>query len=254
MNQLQNKWVIIDEKKTEARLRLFCFPYAGGGSNIYKRWNECLPDDIELACIELPGRGRRINEPSIRQKDILVGSLKKAIIPYLEEKPFCFFGHSMGALIAYELIQSLNKDEGLLPKYFFPSAHRAPHLNRSTNKKTYDLSDKELIHRLRELDGTPETILNNKELLNLVLPIMRADLQICETYQFSNDNDIIPVPITAFSGINDKNVTVQSIEEWGSLTNRSFEIIKMEGNHFFIHQFEQLIVQQIVEKLELSLV
>jgi len=254
VSELQNKWVVIDEKKTEARLRLFCFPYAGGGANVYKRWNDYLPDSIELACIELPGRGRRINEPSIRQKDILVGTLKKAIIPYLEEKPFCFFGHSMGALIAYELIQSLNKDEGLLPKYFFPSAHRAPHLARSTNRKTYDLPDEALIQRLRELDGTPEMILNNTELLHLVLPIMRADLQICETYQFSTENNSIPVPITAFSGLNDKNVSVESMEEWSSLTNRSFELMRLEGDHFFIHQYEQLIVQQITEKLELSAV
>ncbi|MGG3571972.1 thioesterase domain-containing protein [Bacillus gobiensis] len=251
---MQNKWVIIDEVKPEARMRLFCFSYAGGGANVYKTWNKYLPDDLELASIELPGRGRRITEPSIRHKDILVETLKKAILPYLEEKPFCFFGHSMGALIAYELIQSLNKSEGLLPRHFFPSAHRAPHLQRSTNKTTYNLPDDALIQRLRELDGTPETVLNNKELLNIVLPIMRADLQICETYQYSADNKVLSVPITAFAGKGDRSVAVESIDAWSSLTSRSFDCIKMEGNHFFIHQHEQVIVQKIAETLELSVV
>ncbi|WP_347553054.1 thioesterase domain-containing protein (plasmid) [Pseudalkalibacillus hwajinpoensis] len=242
---LDNKWITVNELKPEARYRLFCFPYAGGASSIYNNWNKYLPADIELFPIELPGRGRRISEPPIRNMNLLIRTIVRDLLPYFKEKRFMFFGHSMGAILSYELTNLLLKNEGMSPEKLFVSAHRAPHVPRVSNQ-TYNQSDETLIQKLKELNGTADIILNTPELLDLVLPIMRADLELCETYKFKNHNPLT-IPITAFAGDNDKNVLVDSVRKWDERTTNQFNLEIIKGDHFFINDQTENMVEKIVK-------
>lgn len=241
-----NRWIVVDERKPEARYRLFCFPYAGGASSIYNKWNKYLPSDIELFSIELPGRGRRLSEPPIRHMSLLICSMMRDLLPYLKEKPFIFFGYSMGSLISYELTKALLNSEGIHPEILFAAAHRAPHINRISNQ-VYKQSDEELIKKLKELNGTPEIILNTPELLELILPVMRADLELCD-YEYNNDHIPLNLPITAFAGDSDKNVPVDFIRAWEEHTTEQFGFQVLKGDHFFIREQEEKIVQTIIKQ------
>ncbi|KIL51087.1 thioesterase II family protein [Jeotgalibacillus campisalis] len=247
---LDNKWITVNDLKPEAKYRIFCFPYAGGSSSIYNSWYKHLPDDIELFSIELPGRGRRISEPPIRNMNLLIRTMVKELLPYFKEKRFIFFGHSMGALISYELAITLLNSEGISPEKLFVSAHRAPHIPR-VSSQTFKQSDEILIQKLKELNGTAEVILNTPELLDLILPIMRADLELCETYKF-NHSYPLPIPITAFAGDSDKNVLIDSVTKWDDVTSDKFNLEIVKGDHFFINEQSEEITKKIVELLSVQ--
>lgn len=146
-----------------AGLRLFCFPFAGGGASVFRSWRSELPTNVELACIQLPGRENRRGEPLLHHLADVIQHLKLAIIPHLTV-PFIFFGHSMGALIAFELVRSLRQTQHPLPQHLFVSACHAPQLPRHKPPR-HTLSDAELFTELRRLEGTPAAILDNDELM-----------------------------------------------------------------------------------------
>ena len=170
-------WFAGPRTNPNAQLRLFCFPYAGGGTLMYRNWARNLPATIEICRAQLPGREVRLKESGLTRLNPLVLALADAIEPYLD-LPFAFFGHSMGTLIAFELTRELQRRHGLTPTNLFMSAHVAPQVPyRST--VLHDLPEPEFIDQIRRLNGTPKEVFEQPELLRLMIPLMRADFELC---------------------------------------------------------------------------
>ncbi|WP_315790360.1 thioesterase II family protein [Fischerella sp. JS2] len=242
-----DSWLICPKSNPDAQVRLFCFPYAGGSANIFRRWSNYLPAIIEVWAIELPGRGMQIKLPPFTKLDPLVTELANVLKPKLD-KPFVFFGHSMGGLVSFELALLLRKQYGLNPSHLFVSAHRAPQL---VNPKPpiHNLPEAEFMAELRRLNGTPQALLENEELMQLFLPILRADFAVLETYIYTQQAPLY-CPITAFGGLEDQEVSYDEIQAWQEQTSASFALHMLPGDHFFLHLFYssmlEIISQQII--------
>ncbi len=176
-------WLRSPKPNPQASLRLFCFPYVGGGALIFRTWPNSLPATAEVCPVELPGRGTRLKETPFTRLLPLVQALAQALLPHLD-KPFAFFGHSMGALISFELTRQLRRLYGLVPLHLFVSAHRAPQLP-DPDPPIHTLPEAEFMEELRCLNGTPKEVLEQPELMELMLPILRADFALCETYIYA---------------------------------------------------------------------
>jgi medium-chain acyl-[acyl-carrier-protein] hydrolase len=227
-----NPWVVRHKPHREARLRLFCFPYAGGSASIYRTWPKDLPPDIEVCAVQLPGRGGRLLETPFTDLSALIEALAEALLPQLET-PFAFFGHSMGALIAFELARHLRQRHGLQPVHLFVSGFRAAQLP-DPDELTYNLPEAEFLAAVRRLNGTPEAILQNDELLSLMLPVVRADVTICETYAYQDDAPL-DCPLTSFGGRSDSIVSPEELMGWIVQTSGDYDVQMFDGDHFYIN-------------------
>jgi medium-chain acyl-[acyl-carrier-protein] hydrolase len=237
----QSPWIMSHRERP--KYRLFCFPYAGGGAAaIYRTWQQGLPPEVEVCPILLPGRENRFTEPAYVQVEILVQKLSEEILPYLNV-PFQFFGHSMGALISFELTRQLRRQQRPQPTQLFVSAHRAPQITRR-QKPVHALPEKDFIESIKELGGTPEAILQNNELMQLFLPILRADFELCEVYQHKTEAPLA-IPITAFGGLEDKDVPVADLEAWHTQTISAFSMQTFAGGHFYLHPYQKQLLQTI---------
>jgi medium-chain acyl-[acyl-carrier-protein] hydrolase len=211
---------------------LFCFPYSGAGASIYFQWPaSLLPAGVETCAIQLPGRATRLAEPPFTRLEPLVQALSHALIPLLD-RPFAFFGHSMGALLSFELARHLRWHYGLCPMHLFVSGHEAPHLHQAP-KLLHEMPEPDLIVELRRLNGMPEEVLQNAELMALLLPALRADLALCETYAYL-PGDALDCPISAYGGLQDREVDRDQLAAWRDLTNGHFSVRMFPGDHFYL--------------------
>lgn len=244
-----NVWVAHGIRtRSEPRLRLFCFPYAGGGASLFRLWPDKFPIDIEVCPIYLPGRESRLKEPLFTRLSALVAALFDALEP-LMDMPFAFFGHSMGALISFELARYLRRMQQPGPAYLFISSHRAPQLPDS-NAPLHDLPESELIDMLARLGGTPQAILQHTELMKVLLPILRADFELCETYVYSPE-PALNCPLSVFGGEQDTMVRVSELQAWQAQTQRSFTLHLLPGDHFFISSQQESLLEILCQELEL---
>lgn len=239
-------WVTRYEPNPHARLRLFCFPYAGGGPHIFRGWSAGLPKDIEVCPIQLPGRGSRIKEPPFTRLLPMVQAMAQGLLPLLD-RPFAFFGHSMGALIGFALARQLRRESGIEPSHLFVASRRAPQLPGSS-PQMHLLSDHDFIEALRRLGGMPEELLQHAELMQLVLPILRADVTLCETYVYQNEEPL-NCPVSAFGGFLGRDVSRYELEAWRAQTRSSFRLQMFPGNHFFLVDDRTLLLRAIAEDL-----
>jgi medium-chain acyl-[acyl-carrier-protein] hydrolase len=229
------------------RLRLFCFPYAGGGAAVLRTWFDELPKEIDVYAIQLPGRERRLAERPYTQMQNLIRVLAENLRPYLIP-PFAFFGHSMGALIAFELARYLRRESAIGPAHLFVSGHRAPHLP-SMFRPIHHLSDQDFIDELRRLNGTPEEIFQSPEMLQLVLPALRADFTMCETYTFS-DTGALECPISALGGLDDDRASSDELRAWEQQTRGNFMLHMIQGDHFFPWSAKPVLLNTICNDLK----
>jgi medium-chain acyl-[acyl-carrier-protein] hydrolase len=239
-------WVSTPDPRPDARLRLFCFPYAGAGASVFHSWPALVPASVEVCLIQLPGREGRLLEPACSELPVLVDRLGFAVRPWLD-RPFAFFGHSMGALIAFELARALRKGTASEPTHLFLSAHCAPHL-RSRGPLLHRLTDSELLLRLRQLNGTPDEVLANVELMRLLLPTLRADCLLCETYEHS-PGEPLACGVTALGGREDPAVAEAELEAWRRHTRGPFELQMLPGDHFYLHSARPRLLRLIVGRL-----
>jgi medium-chain acyl-[acyl-carrier-protein] hydrolase len=241
-------WLATRALNPHARLRLFCFPYAGGSALIYRKWQEAFPasSGVEVLPVQLPGRGNRLNEPAFTRCEPLVEALGAALLPHFD-RPFVFFGHSMGALLAFELARLLRQNGQPGPQRLFASGSPAPQL-RSDEPPTYDLPDTEFIEELRRLKGTPTEVLENPELMQLMMPLLRADFAVTQTYVY-RESPKLTCPFTVFGGREDEEVSGEKISAWCELTSGGCSLKVFDGGHFFIHTAEKQILHAL--KLEL---
>src|SRR5215208_1692201 len=226
-------WLTVLKPQREATLRLFCFPYAGGGSTIFRQWAPYLPETIELYAVQFPGRESRMREPALTDLCTLVEELARAIMPFLD-RPYAFFGHSMGALVAFELARRLSDERGPAPIHLLLSGRSAPQLP-ITDRAIYNLPEPEFIEEVRHLNGTRGEVLAHPDLKHIVLPLLRADFAVCQTYRYE------PAPplqcrITALGGLQDEWTTRESLDAWREQTSSTFNLRMFPGNHFFIEQ------------------
>lgn len=245
---IQNPWFPKLNSNPQAKLRLFCFPYAGGSTYIYDRWSDFIPDTIEICPIELPGRRKRFTEYPYQNLDSLLLNLSAALLPYLD-KPFIFFGHSMGGLISFELTRLLRQKYNVSPVHLFISACRATQLPKS-KPDIHHLSDRAFTNEIIRLGGTPEAILNDKEMMDLILPTLKADFKVIETHVY-HDQTPLNVPLTVFGGDGDTEVTLEELAAWQEQTTADFKLKMFSGGHFFIESERSHILESICDALEL---
>lgn len=241
----RNGWIVTPKPVPSADLRLFCFHYAGGSATVFHKWAESMPPSVELCAIQLPGRGARIGEPLLSTVDAVINPLASAMSPYLD-KPFMFFGHSMGALLSYELTHRLREMYGLQPEHLFVSGRRAPQLPQHT--AYHAMTDAEFMEHLYQLNGTPKAILENAELMQLTLPMLRADFQICETHCYQSRAPL-SCALSAFGGLQDPDVAYAHLTDWQSQTTGQFNVHMFPGDHFFIQSTTHAVLQLIVRRI-----
>ena len=240
-------WLSQFKANPAARIRLFCFPYAGGGALTYRNWAENLPPTVEVCPVDLPGRGRRLREAAFTSLRDLVRAAAEALEPHLYE-PFAFFGHSMGAIISFELARMIKKERDLKPLHVFVSSRRAP-ICPSDEPPTYNLPQQEFLEDLRRLNGTPKEVLEHPELLQLLLPILRSDFEVCQTYEYL-PGPPLDCPITALGGALDTDVTRAHLECWREMTSSTFRLFMSPGDHFHINSFQPVLLRTLNQELE----
>ena len=244
-----NPWINYVKPNPSASLRLFCFPCAGGNSYIFRPWSDRLPKTIEICPIELPGRGFQLKSTPFNQIEPLVKAIATAILPYLN-KPFAFFGHSMGGLVSFELARFIRREYNLETVHLFISGRRAPQV-KDSKPPIHDLPQAEFIQELRKLNGTPEAVLNNDELMELLVPILRADFAVLENYNYAPEAPL-NCPISVFGGLQDREVKLEELEAWREQTVGSFSLKMLSGDHFFIHSSQSLL-PELIKQITVSL-
>lgn len=239
-------WVAGNNFNPKARLRLFCFPYAGGGASLFHAWAKMLPDDVEVCPIQLPGRENRLKDPLFTQWPELLQHLQIVLQPMLN-KPFAFFGHSMGALISFELARLLSPQYHIT--HLFVSGCPAPQL-RYFKSPIHQLPDAEFIEALQQrYQNIPQAVLQEKEMMALFLHTLRADLTLVETYNYVA-REPLDCPISAFGGLQDKTTSRDQIAAWSEQTSNTFTQHMLLGDHFFLKNAKKSLLQLVFQCLQ----
>jgi medium-chain acyl-[acyl-carrier-protein] hydrolase len=227
------RWTVLRHPKPHARARLFCLPYAGGSTHAFASWEAAAGPDLEICPVLLPGREERLGEPAPASMDALVPALAQGLEPFLDRR-YAILGHSMGGMIGFALALHLS---GHLPGRPAP-AHlflSACGPNRDPKRPyRHTLSDADLVELLRGMNGTPQEFFEHPELVSLLLPMVRADFTLSETFQ-APDTARVPIPITAFAGADDPDAPAALVEAWHCHTD-TFSLHVLPGDHFFVHQ------------------
>jgi medium-chain acyl-[acyl-carrier-protein] hydrolase len=245
-----SRWILRTEPNESAKLRLICIPHAGGSGIIYRTWPQDLPDFIEVCAIELPGRGRRIGEKPFTSLKLLVNTLLESILPEID-RPYALFGHSFGALVSYELARGMQTRHGLPPVHLCVSGAKAPQFI-SNGSAIHTQPDPVLINYVRNLGGTSEIVLQNEEMISAVLPALRADLEMSETYNLSKSTQF-DNPILVLAGNADPKVDRGSLEAWAEHTTAGFQMKFFPGNHFYFYETQAQVLRFLGQALEQSL-
>jgi medium-chain acyl-[acyl-carrier-protein] hydrolase len=232
-------------------LDLYCFPYAGAATwPIFNSWASQLPSDIRrdvrFWSVDVRSAGLSGDQPTTTSLPDLLDDLLAGFARRLTS-PVVFVGHSMGALVCFELARSLRRHNLSGPRHLIVSGHRAPQLPHR-RRPIHTEPDNVLLDRLTELDGTPPEVLRERELLELLLPRLRADLAICETYDYQSEPPL-SCSITALGGTSDPEVDRDDLRAWGEQTNAGFSVYTFPGGHFFPQTAHNLVLRVVAEDL-----
>ncbi|MEU7327934.1 thioesterase II family protein [Streptomyces parvus] len=225
-------WIVGARRPAPPAVRLFCLPYAGGGASTYSAWSGLLPDDIEVCPVELPGRLTRWGEKAFAEAEPLVETLATVLEGELD-LPYALFGHSMGGLLAFELARTLRRRGAGDPRVLFVSGSPAPQLPRRL-PPIHDQPDDVVVARLRDLGAVPEDVYAEPELLELLMPAIRADFSVVETYAHRPEPPL-GCPVVAFAGTEDREVPHELMASWHEQTTGGFTRHVLPGDHFFLH-------------------
>jgi medium-chain acyl-[acyl-carrier-protein] hydrolase len=240
-------WISIPPQGSATRMRLFCFPYAGGGGAMYHTWTGGL-SNVDVCPVQLPGRENRMRERALTRMPLLIDALDIAIRPYLSA-PFAFFGHSMGALIGFELTRRLIRDGRQGPRHLFVAARSAPQLP-DDRPALHVQPERAFVEQVSARYGAlPKVIADDPELLRLFMPTLRADLTVTETYEYK-DGEPFDCPISVFGGWQDNSgVSSADLDAWRFQTTASFSVRMFAGDHFFIKSARSELLRAIGEDL-----
>jgi medium-chain acyl-[acyl-carrier-protein] hydrolase len=243
--QVQMPWLHVPEPRPQARLRLYCIPYAGGGPGAFRGWSSRLAGQVELRTVVLPGRERRFAEPALDSIEGIADLLVPALAPLLEP-PYAVFGHSMGAMVGYEVVRRLSASVQP-PACFLVSGARAPHV-AERGPVYHRLPDAGFVEALRGLGGTPRELLEHEEILELMLPTLRADFTAAETFRRPAARPL-SCPITAFGGSEDHLVTREELAAWSEHTSGRFQLHLLPGDHFFLATAQDRLLSLVNDEL-----
>ncbi|MEV5986212.1 alpha/beta fold hydrolase [Streptomyces sp. NPDC052051] len=225
--------------------RLFCFPYAGGGASAYRQWQRTLDAHgagVRVMPVQLPGREGRFDEPRFTDLDALVDDMDVQLDEELS-KPHLFYGHSMGALLAYSLARRRQRRGAALPRALVLSAFRGPHLPAPALADP-DAGDEELVAALAALGGIPPTLLDHPDFLSALLPVVRDDLRLCVGSTAAH-TEPLRVPLHLFAGREDRLVTYSEVLSWRRHAGRGFDVRTMPGGHFFLRSHEDEFLREL---------
>lgn len=242
-------WFSVPVPNAQAPTRVICVPYAGAGASVYHAWARALaPAGIEARAVQFPGRENRLREAPFIAMAPLVNALADQVAPWTD-RPYVLFGHSMGALVSFELVRELRRRRSPLPVTLYVSGATAPQVGRD-EAPLHTLPDDALVQEVsRRYQGIPAQVLEHRELLDLILPALRADLTVMETYTYAAEPPL-PCAITALSGTGDARVTAEKIAPWGALTASAFRTQWFDGDHFFLHDHRDVIVNRLRAALD----
>lgn len=217
-------------------MQLFLLHFAGGSTYSYDFLKGYIPNDVEVISLELPGRGKRFDEPALKSKEETIQDYVRQITAMRNNAPYCIYGHSMGATLGLSVTHKM-QERGDYPESLIVSGNAGPGVSyddpEKSNKKRYLMNDKEFKDELRDLGGVPEEVLLNEELYSFFMPIMRADFEVLEKEDYSEEGIALKVPIYALMGSEEK--TSSKIDNWERFTQSNFQYKILEGNHFFIY-------------------
>ncbi|HWS52585.1 MAG TPA: alpha/beta fold hydrolase [Pyrinomonadaceae bacterium] len=229
-----------------AGLRLLCFPYAGGGAHVFRAWAERLSPRFEVCAAQFPGRGARLLEEPYAKLGQLLAESSRALSP-LADKPFAFFGHSMGALVCFELARLLRREGRPMPLGLFVSGRSGPRSLRGVARLSV-MPEGELLEELRRFAGVPAEVLENAELMRMMLPSIRADFAACEGYSYVEEPPL-PCPVTAFGGEGDPEAGAEGLGQWRDETAARFSLRMFPGGHFFLDTARGPLVEAVAQDL-----
>lgn len=239
----KSNWIVrFGAARPTAAFRLFCFPYAGGSPTDFRDWSVDCPEDVEVVALQLPGRGMRFQEPLLTDMEQLIEALGNALTSYLD-RPFAFLGHSLGGRIAYAVAQRL-KALGLpAPQLLAVSASRAPD---ASGRNVSNLSDQAFRLHLQDLGGIPQDLLEDEELMELMVPVLRADFLLHDSLVASPV--MLDCPILACGGLDDREVTESDLDRWRNFTDGSFTLRLFPGGHFYLREHRRTLIAILIEQ------
>jgi medium-chain acyl-[acyl-carrier-protein] hydrolase len=244
-----DRWVPFRNEAAVVRCRLFSFPHAAGNAAFYRPLRRFMPPELDLCPVELPGRAARLDEPPFTSMSALMAHLSEALQP-LMQVPFGFFGHSVGACVAYEAGRRLRSADGRSAVHLFVSARGSPNCTPADPSPARVRSDHDLLAILDRFGGTPPAIMQRPELMAALLPALRADLVLVEGYAI-DCGDRIDCPITAFGGADDTSHS-DLLQSWRNFTRDRFRTCIFPGNHFYFSPSGEALVTEIIRDLRVS--
>jgi medium-chain acyl-[acyl-carrier-protein] hydrolase len=230
-----NPWIVRPRPVNSPRLRLFCFPHAGGGASNYRNWAAGLSDKLEVCAVQPPGREERVDDCPHARLDTLVQTIADQLRPW-RSAPFVLYGDEMGALAAFELARRFRRDGGPVPVRLIVAECPAPHLP-PPQEPIHNLSDNEFLDQLAGTRAAiPDAVRRNSAMLARLLPGLRADFSMLETYRYRPEQRL-DCPITALGGTEDPTIAAESLAAWSEHTS-TFSLQMFPGDRYFLHTAE----------------
>jgi len=242
-----NRWLFCRAARPNPRLRLFCVPFAGCGASAFNAWPSAFPETVEIHAIQLPGRESRYCETAMSEVHEAARLLADAIEPCLDRR-YVFFGYSMGALIAFEVIRELRRRGAPMPTQLFVGARRAPHL-APTRPLLAHLPREAFLKEVGAHYDSPPEAWQNPDLLEIVLPVLRADMALCEGYVYRHEPPF-NFPIQAFAGLRDESAPISAVQAWREQTTAEFNLEAFNGAHFFVNAFLHRVQHVMISRLK----
>lgn len=240
-------WLFAPVPRPGARVRLFCFAHAGGSASAYKTWPADIANDVEICAVQPPGREGRLGEAPFTRIPALVEAAVAALKPHFD-RPFALFGHSFGGLVAFEVARALAAENRAMPLHLFVSGRSAPHLPWRQPLIAHVPHDAFVAEMRNRYDSIPDEVFRTPELMELLVPTIRADVEANEQYVHVGGPPL-GCPITAYGGSDDSQATAAEIAAWRRHTTDSFRQVTFPGTHSFIQTCRASLVADIVAAL-----
>lgn len=232
------------------KINLFCVPHAGGSATLYNGWKNEISENIILNPLELSGRGKRFGSPLYEHFEDAVSDLYNMIEYSIKEGDYVLYGHSMGGVMVFDLLNKLIEEKKPLPVHVFISGSCPPHLKFTRKKTIHLLNDEELIAEINQYGGISEEVLNCRELLDIIIPTIRGDYKILENRKLTEHYTPFDINLTILGGRDDSEVYEEELEQWRGYTNKNFQLKMFEGGHFFINSEKESVLELINKTLE----